>query len=469
MAVSAHRPTLLQSLAAQTATRLLAEEKRIYTQRRPTALAAARHQDKGRHKGMLDGVPLHWMLDWPTPFPMVVAEAKGARLTDIDGNALWDFCLGDTGAMYGHAPTAIAQAVETQLAKGLTVMLPSVDCAAVGERLADLFGLPYWQVASTASDANRFAIRVARAVTGRPKVLVFDGCYHGAVDDTLVDREDGRTITRRSLLGQVSDLSATTVSVPFNDIPALEQALAGGDIALVLAEPAMTNCGMILPQAGYHDALRHLTRRAGTLLLIDETHTVSTALGGYARAHGLEPDLFVVGKAIAGGIPASVWGLSADVAERLRTVQRQRPSGHSGIGTTLSGSPLQLACIRACLERIMTPETYERMETMARRIEGGLEAVIARRRLPWHVARLGARLEVVFAPCPVANAAEMRATAQPEIEAYLHLAMLNRGFLLTPFHNMLLVCPEIIPDQADALVAAYDAVLAPLETQEDRP
>jgi len=441
---------------------LLAEEKRIYAQRRPGALAASRHPDSGQKKGMLDGVPLHWMLDWPTPFPMVVAEAKGARLTDSDGNALWDFCLGDTGAMFGHAPAAIARAVRRQLDKGLTVMLPSVDSAPVGDRLAELFGLPFWQVATTASDANRFAIRVARAVTRRPKVLVFDGCYHGAVDDALVDLEDGRTVTRRSLLGQATDLSATTVSVSFNDTIALEAALTGGDVAVVLAEPAMTNCGMILPRPGYHDALRRLTRAAGTLLLIDETHTVSTALGGYSRNHGLQPDLFVVGKAIAGGVPASVWGMSADVAERLREAHRSRPPGHSGIGTTLSGSPLQLACIRACLEEIMTPTVYRRMETMAQRIETGLKQAIARRRLPWHVARLGARLEVVFSPTPVANAAGMHATARPDVEAYLHLAMLNRGFLLTPFHNMMLVCPEIAEDQADALIAAYDAVLAPL-------
>lgn len=458
MAASTVSRTSPLSPVEMTAAQRLAEEKRIYARRRPGALAASLRHDRG----MLDGVPLHWMLDWPTPFPMVVAAAQGARLTDIDGNGLWDFCLGDTGAMYGHSPAPIAKAIQAQLSKGLTVMLPSDDCAAVGEKLADLFGLPFWQVASTASDANRFAIRVARAVTRRPKILVFDGCYHGAVDDTLVDLEDGRTVTRRSLLGQVTDLSATTVAIPFNDIPALEKALAGGDIALVLAEPAMTNCGMILPQPGYHDALRRLTRAAGTLLLIDETHTVSTALGGYSRAHGLEPDLFVVGKAIAGGIPASVWGMSADVAERLRQVHRTRPPGHSGIGTTLSGSPLQLACIRACLSEIMTAETYGRMEAMAQRIEHGLQEVIARHRLPWHVARLGARLEVVFSPSPVANAAEMHATAQPEVEAYLHLAMLNRGFLLTPFHNMLLVCPEIAEEQADSLVAAYDAVLAPL-------
>lgn len=461
MAASPVSRTSPPSPIEEKAARLLAGEKSLYAQRRPASQAAAGQ----RQRGMLDGVPLHWMLDWPTPFPMVVASASGARLTDIDGNGLWDFCLGDTGAMYGHSPAPIAKAVSAQLSKGLTVMLPSADSDAVGETLAGLFGLPFWQVASTASDANRFAIRVARAVTRRPKLLVFDGCYHGAVDDTLVDLEDGRTVTRRSLLGQVVDLSATTVSIPFNDLPALEQALAGGDIALVLAEPAMTNCGMILPQPGYHQALRHLTRAAGTLLLIDETHTVSTALGGYSRAHGLEPDLFVVGKAIAGGIPASVWGMSAEVAERLREVHRTRPPGHSGIGTTLSGSPLQLAAIRACLDEIMTEATYGRMEVMAQRIEAGLKAAIARHRLPWHVARLGARLEVVFAPAPVANAAEMHAIAQPEVEAYLHLAMLNRGFLLTPFHNMLLVCPEIAEEQADALIAAYDAVLSSLGDQ----
>ena len=430
-----------------------------YVRARPQAHAAA----EAPAGGFLNHVPLHWMLDWPVPFPMIVATAKGARLTDIDGNSLIDFCLGDTGAMFGHAPPAIVAALARSAEAGFCHMLPSGDAAAVGALLVERFGLPYWQVATTASDANRFALRVARAVTGRDKVVVFDGCYHGAVDDALVDLLDGRTVVRASLLGADRAVPPRSIAVPFNDLAALEAVLATGEIACVMAEPAMTNCGMILPAEGFLAALRTLTRRYGTLLLLDETHTISTGLGGYARVFGLEPDILVIGKPIAGGVPASIWGISADVAARLAAARQAiGGSGHSGIGTTLSGSALQLACIRACLEEVMTAENYRHMESVAAAIEAGLRAALTRHGLPWHVARVGARMELVASPQPVRNAVESRATAMPRVEHYLHLALLNRGFLLTPFHNMILVSPATSAADGEALVAALDEVLGTL-------
>ncbi|MBH0237835.1 transaminase [Methylobrevis albus] len=441
------------------ATAMFAEEAASYAAVRPVG----RDCGAATGPGFLDGVPLHWMRDWPMPFPLVLAAAEGARLEDIDGHVLTDFCLGDTGAMFGHAPAPVVAALARSATAGFTTMLPSPAAARVGRLLSQRFGLPHWQVATTASDANRFAIRVARAVTGRPKILVFEGCYHGAVDDTLVDRApDGATLTRASLLGQVVDLATTTTVVPFNDEAALAMALAGGDIACVLAEPVMTNCSMIAPQPGFHAALRRLTRDAGTLLLIDETHTISSGLGGYTALHGLEPDLFVVGKAIAGGIPASVWGLSAAVAERLAAVRAVVPGGHSGIGTTLSGSTLQLACLEACLTEVMTAEAYAAMNAGADVIEAGLAAALRRHALPWHVARVGARLELVLRAAPLVDAADARAAASHAIEAALHLALLNRGFLLTPFHNMMLVSPAASIADCERLVAAFDAVLGTL-------
>lgn len=440
------------------AQQLAVAETARYVAQRPCSQAAA-EQPAG---GFLDHVPLHWMLDWPVPFPMVVASARGARLTDIDGNELVDFCLGDTGAMFGHAPAPVAAALARAAEAGLCYMLPSADAAAVGALLVERFGLPYWQVATTASDANRFALRVARAVTGRDKVLVFDGCYHGAVDDALVDLVDGCTVTRASLLGADRGAALRSIAIPFNDPAALEAVLAGGDIACVMAEPAMTNCGMILPAPGYLATLRALTRRHGTLLLLDETHTISTGLGGYGRVFGLEPDLLVMGKPIAGGVPASVWGMSAAVAARLAGVRRETGGGHSGIGTTLSGSALQLACIRACLEEVMTAANYAHMERVAAAIEAGLSAVLKRHGLAWHVARVGARLELVASPAPVRNAVESRAATLPSVEHYLHLALLNRGFLLTPFHNMILVSPATSDADGAALVATLDAVLGSL-------
>lgn len=450
---------LMNAAIAARAMSLLPKQEQLYRQRRPRSCAA--HAETS--KGLIGNVPLHWMLDWPMPAPLVVSKASGARLSDIDGNDVLDLCLGDTGAMFGHGPAPILRALAGSAERGLTTMLPSSDAAAVGELLTKRFPMPHWQIASTASDANRFSIRVARAVTRRQKILVFDGCYHGAVDDTLVDLVDGQTISRKSLLGQVIDAAQTTVAVPFNDVAALREALAQGDIACVLAEPVMTNCGMILPQPGFHRALRDLTRAAGTLLLIDETHTISTGLGGYSTVQGLEPDIFVLGKPVGGGVPVSVWGLSNDVASRFATALKARSShGHSGIGTTLSGSALQLACLRACLEEVMTPEAYATMLSGAERIEAGLSAAIRAAGFPWHVSRVGARIEVVFSREPVRNAAEARAVASSQIETFLHLSLLNRGYLLAPFHNMVLVSPATTAADCDGFVAAYREVLQQL-------
>lgn len=342
-------------------------------------------------------------------------------------------------------------------------MLPSGDVGVVGRLLSQIFGLSRWQVTATASDANRFAFRVARAVTGRRKILVFDGCYHGAADETLVDLVDGRTVGRENLLGQAVDLAETTVCIPFNDLPALEAALATGEIASVVAEPVMTNCGMILPQAGFHQALRELTQAHGTLLHIDETHTISTGLGGYTQIHGLEPDILVVGKPVGGGVPVAVWGMTEAVAGRLDAVRAAKSGiGHSGIGTTLSGSALQLACLRACLETVMTGAAYETMNRLADQVEAGFSAAIEDAGLPWHISRVGARLEVVFAPSLVRNAAEARAAAIPVVQKAIHLALLNRGYLLTPFHNMVLVAPTTSEPQVAGLVAGFGQVLSRL-------
>ena len=446
---------------------LLARECAIYAERRPKS-RAARDRTIARETGFYAGVPLHWMTDWPMPFPMVVRSADGVRLEDMDGNVLIDLCLGDTGAMFGHAPAPVAAALAARATGGLSTMLPTTDAEIVGRLLAERFRLPYWQVATTASDANRFALRVARAVTGRKVLLVFDGCYHGAVDDTLVDLRNGRTVTRASLLGQAVDLSGTTRSIPFNDVAALEAALASGDVAVVMAEPVMTNCSMIQPDPGFHAALRGLTRALGTLLLIDETHTLSSGLGGYSALHGLEPDMFVAGKAVAGGVPAAIWGFTADVAARLDAARAAAPGGHSGIGTTLSGSALQLACLRACLEEVMTQDTYSRMVSGAERIAAGITAAIGDLALPWHVSRVGARLEVVLRRDPLRNAEDARAASSHPIEAALHMALLNRGYLVTPFHNMVLVSPALSRAEADGFVEAFADAAGSLLRQAER-
>jgi glutamate-1-semialdehyde 2,1-aminomutase len=392
----------------------------------------------------------------------VVESAQGATLRDVDGNEYADFCLGDTGSMFGHSPPAVAEAVARQAGRGLTYMLPTEDSIAVGRLLAERFGLPHWQVATTATDANRFALRVARAVTGRPKILVFNGCYHGTVDETFVRLVNGRAVNRPGLLGQVADLTQLARVVEFNDVPALEAALAHGDVACVIAEPVMTNSCMVLPAPGFHAELRRLTREAGTLLLIDETHTISTGPGGYTRAHGLEPDLFVLGKPVAGGVPASVWAFTDEVARRLDAVRSQAPPGHSGMGTTLSANALSLAAMRATLEQVMTHEAYAHMETLAGRLEAGLQGVVGQYELPWHVVRVGARVEFVCAPGPLRNGTEAEAAHAPALEQAIHLALLNRGCLIAPFHNMMLVSPATTVAQVDSLVSAFEGVAASL-------
>jgi glutamate-1-semialdehyde 2,1-aminomutase len=436
--------------------RALEEERYRRARPRSQALSAA------GASGYYAGVPLHWMLDWSLPFPLVVAEAEGATLTDVDGHRLCDFCLGDSAAMFGHSPPPVVRALAAQATRGYSYMLPTEHGLAVGRLLTERFRLPHWQVATTASDANRFALRVARAVTGRAKVLVMNGCYHGAVDETYVSLDGSRTVNRPGLIGQFADLTAGAKVVEFNDVPALERALAARDVACVITEPVLTNCCMVLPQPGYHAALRALTRAAGTLLLIDETHTISCGPSGYAGAHGLEPDILVLGKPIAGGVPASVWGFTDMVAAGWDRVRRDKPPGHSGLGTTLSANALAMATMRATLSEVMTDAAYAHMETLAARLATGLEHAIARQGLPWHVARAGARVEFVCALGPLRDGSEAARAQAPELEQAIHIGLLNRGCLIAPFHNMMLLCPATTAAQVDQLVGAFGAVVGAL-------
>jgi glutamate-1-semialdehyde 2,1-aminomutase len=433
-----------------------AEEERFVAARsRARALAATRN-------AFLSGAPMHWMTDWPMPFPIVVESAEGARLADVDGHAYADFCLGDTAAMFGHSPPPVARALAAQAAAGFSHMLPAAIAGEVGERLASMFGLPVWQIALTATDANRFALRAARAVTGRSRILVFNGCYHGTVDETFVRLKGGRAANRPGMVGEWRDLAADTAVVEFNDLAALEAALASRDVACVITEPVLTNSSMVLPEPGFHDALRRLTREAGTLLLIDETHTISSGFGGYTGVHGLAPDLFVCGKAIAGGVPAAVWGMTAEIADAFRHVLATKEPGHSGMGTTLSANALSMAALRANLAEVMTRGNYARMEAGAARLAAGLSAAIAEAGAPWHVARVGARVEFIFAPVPLRDGTEAEATHIPALEAGVHLGLVNRGVLIAPFHNMMLVSPATTDADVDRLVAAFRSVLAAL-------
>jgi glutamate-1-semialdehyde 2,1-aminomutase len=437
---------------------MLARERAMYIQRNPNSRQLA--EQSRRH--WLMGVPMFWMIDWDTPFPLFIRKASGVDLIDADDNAYVDFCLGDTGAMFGHSPKIIADALRKQSSLGLTTMMPSPDAPIVGRLLAKRFGLPFWQITATASDANRCALRWARAITGRDKILVFNGCYHGAVDETFVRLSDGQTRSDPGLIGEPRDLAAFTKVVDFNDVAALQEALASRDVACVLAEPVMTNCGMVLPIAGFHEALRQATQQTGTLLVIDETHCMSSGPGGYSGTFGLEPDAIVLGKPVAGGVPAAVYGFSAAVMERITSYVATRPPGHSGIGTTLSGSALQLAMMRRVLETYFTAKAFAPLLRLAERLEAGIAEAIRKHKAPWHVVRLGARVEFMCTAKPPLNGGEALSVIQRPIDRAIHHYLLNRGLVITPFHNMMLICPSTRKSHVDALIRGIDHCLGEL-------
>lgn len=436
----------------------LDRERALYATRNPRSAALS----EGAASHLLFGVPLHWMRDWGTPFALHAARASGAHVVDVDGHSLSDFCLGDTGAMFGHAPPPVALALRRQAEHGYTTMLPTEDAGVVADALAECFGLPCWQFALSATDANRYVVRWIRAATGRKKLLVFNGCYHGTIEDVFVDLVQGQPVQRGSLLGQVHDLLAHTVVVEFNDLPALEAALAAGDVACVLAEPAMTNIGMVLPDPAFWPAAQALIRQHGALLVMDETHTISTGPGGYCQVHGLQPDAMVLGKPVGGGVPCAVYGMSAALARHAVQAKADAPPGHSGIGTTLTGNMLSMAAMRATLTEVMTPAAYAHMLALAGELADGIRRVIARHRLPWCVTELGARVEFQFCPVPPKNGSEAGRILDGELEHLIHLGLLNRGVMITPFHNMMLVCPQTMAADVERLLQALDEVLGDL-------
>jgi glutamate-1-semialdehyde 2,1-aminomutase len=413
-------------------------------------------------RSLLGGVPMHWMVRWPGDYPVFAADAEGARFTDVDGNEYVDFCLGDTGAMTGHSPAATVRAVEERVGRGITLMLPSEDAEWIGAELTRRFGLLRWQFALTATDANRFTIRLARALTQRHKILVFNWCYHGTVDETFATLADGRVVAREGNIGPPVGLGETTRVVEWNDVDALERELAHRDVACVLAEPALTNIGIVLPELGFHDALRELTRAHRTLLVIDETHTWCAGPGGYTRAYALDPDALTIGKAVAGGIPAAAYGFTAELGERIESIIPRDEADVGGIGGTLAANVLSLAAMRATLGNVLTDDAFARMIVLGERFEAGVQAAIDRHGLPWHVTRLGCRVEYLFRPDRPRTGSEAAEGTDHQLDRYVHLYALNRGILLTPFHNMALMSPATTDADVDLHTHVFDELAAGL-------
>ena len=403
----------------------------------------------GAKENLVSGVPMPWMTRLPGSFPLFLDEARGGHFTDVDGLEYVDFCLGDTGAMTGHALPQVAEAIHHRALNGITTMLPNEDAQWVAAELQRRFGLPKWQFAMTATDANRFVLRFARELTGRPKIAVMDWCYHGTVDETLVIRgKNGETLSRPGSTGRGFDPAITTRVVPFNDVAELERVLAIGDVACLLMEPALTNIGIVLPEPGYLDAVRALTHKYGVLLIIDETHTICAGPGGCTKAWNLEPDMFVIGKPIGGGMPAAVYGLTSEVATRLEVLMTSNEVDVSGVGGTLTGNALALAAVRATLSSTLLQSDFDQMIPLATRWTTGVRSAFDSFSLDWHVQQLGCRAEYWFGPPPT-DGAGAAATGDHDLESYLHLYALNRGVLLTPFHNMALMCPSHTSDDVD--------------------
>ena len=444
-------------------TDLIARERALHEQRNPRSAA-----EFARAGHLFGRVPMTWMNKWSGGFPMYLDRASGNHIVDVDGNAYVDFAMGDTGAMAGHSPRETVEAVQQRVAAlgGITTMLPTADAEWVGAELQRRFGMPLWSFTLSATDANRWAIRLARLATGRSKILVFSYCYHGSVDETFaVPGPDGRAISRPGNVAPPVDLDVTTRVVEFNDIEGLRRELAHGDVAAVLAEPAMTNIGIVLPDLGFWEAATAACRETGTLLMIDETHTISTGPGGATKAWGLTPDIFIIGKSIGGGIPSGAYGITEDVARRITT---HTEAGEAdivdvgGVGGTLAGNALSVAAMRATLEHVLTDDTWPAMIELATAFREGVERSIAAHDLPWTCTQLGARAEYRFASPAPRTGTESAAAADADLEEYFHLFCSNRGVLITPFHNMALMCRDTTRADVDRHTEVFEQAVADL-------
>lgn len=440
---------------------LTAREQERFVREHPRSRQA---HERATH--LFGRVPMTWMMKHATSFPIYLDSARGATVTDVDGLTYVDFALGDTAAMAGHSPPATVEAVQRRFAElgGATAMLPTEDAEWVGAELTRRFRASRWSFALTATDANRWAIRLARAVTGRPRILFNSYCYHGTVDESLIVATDDGPASRPGNVGAPCDVTETSRVAEFNDLDALEKELAQGDTALVVMEPALTNIGIVLPEEGYLEGVRELTRRHDVPLLIDETHTISAGPEGAIGFYDLDPDIVVIGKSIGGGIPAAAYGVSAEFAETVLGRTDLDIVDMGGVGGTMAGNALSMAATRATLEHVLTDAAFAHMIGRSDRFAAGVRAIFERHGAPWCVSQLGARSEYRFTPTSPRNGTEAAAAHDLELDDYFHLHLANRGVLLTPFHNMALMSPATTDEQVDEHLAHFDDAVGELLT-----
>ena len=445
---------------------LIDEEERLFFERTPQSRQLF---NQGQTGGFWHAVPMPWMIEWNLPNPLYIDSAKDVSVIDVDGNNYVDFCLGDTGAMFGHSPDRIVEAAAKGLENGITTMMPHAGFFEVAENLRDRFDLPFWQTSMTASDANRFVIRISRALTGRPKVLVVRYCYHGSVDEAMVKSANGKVVPRAKWnVNPGIDPAQISRVVEFNDFDEIERELAYEDVALVMMEPVMTNCGMVLPANGYLEHVRELCDRHGSYFLVDETHTFSTGYGGYSRFAGLRPDFLVVGKSIAGGIPIATYGFTEEIAQRMdESFAFEFQTSQMGIGGTLTGNAFALNAMKACLLEVATKPAFEHMLAMCNLVVDGLENAILEAQLPWSVTQCGARCELQFMPGTPISGSQSHDAMDWTLTNYSHLYLINRDVIITPFHNMMLCSPVTTEIDVNKLVTAYSQWMGLVREQVD--
>ena len=444
-------------------TYLIAAEQQVYTAGHPRS-----RELFAQGSNLFGRVPMTWMNKWTGGFPLYLDHARGNRISDVDGHTYVDFALGDTGAFAGHSPRPTVEAVARRMGDlgGITTMLPSADAQWVGAELTARFTMPLWSFTLSATDANRWAVRLARLATGKPKILVFGYCYHGSVDETFaIPGPDGKAQSRPGNVAPPVPLDLTTRAATWNDLASVERELAHGDVAAILTEPALTNIGIVLPEPGFMEGLRELATRSGALLMIDETHTFSAGWGGATAAWNLEPDIFVIGKSIGGGIPCGAYGITNEVAAAITS---HTDAGDAdivdvgGVGGTLAGNALSTAAMRATLGEVLTPTAFEHMIDLATAFTEGVQATLDEFDVPWSVSQLGARSEYRFASPAPRTGEEAAIAHDDDIDAYMHLATCNRGLLMTPFHNMALMCPDTTRADVDRHTEVFREVVGAL-------
>ena len=411
---------------------------------------------------MPNGVPMSWLRTSYDHPPVFAAHGSGARFTDVDGHEYADFNIADMSMFPGYGPDPVVAAVSRRYADGGQFLLPTEDAVWVAAELGRRYGVPRWQFTLAATSANTEVIRVARTLTGRERVLFFEGKYHGHFDEALVVPTAGGLVAEEA--GLPRDVAARAVMVPFNDLTAVERALASREVAVVITEPALTNnVGLLLPDEGFHAGLRELTAASGTLLAYDETHTQVVGPGGLTGRWALRPDAVVLGKSIASGIPLGAYGMTPEVAEVLeRPGGRDDPKPLVAVGGTLFGNPVSMAAARATLGEVLTPDAYAHTAALGGRLADGLHGVVDAAGLPWTVHRFWPRSGLTFAPRMPRDAAEAASAFDPEFRRLMRVYLANRGVWDAIVGAGPTCAIPATADDVDAYVAATGALVAEL-------